>query len=68
MLYHHFSSLLQSCEDLRANNENAFGGMVGSTMMALAMNFPFFQIMKYLLILTWFRVGKYLQRPFGHDR
>ena len=58
----------QSCEDLRANNENAFGGIVGSTMMALAMNFPFFQIMKYLLILTWFRVGKYLQRPFGHDR
>ena len=58
----------QSCEILRATNKNAYGGTVGATIAALAMNFPFFQIMKYLLILTWFRVGKYLQRPFGHDR
>ena len=58
----------QSCEILRATNKDAYGGRVGSTITALLMNFPFFQIMKYLLILTWFRVGKYLQRPFGHDR
>ena len=58
----------QSCVDVIGNNPNAYGGPVGATIMAMAMNFPFFQIMKYFLILTWFRVGKYLQRPFGHDR
>ena len=59
---------LKSCEELRANDNNAYGGKGGATIVAMMMNFPFFQIMKYLLILTWFRVGKYLQRPFGHDK
>jgi hypothetical protein len=44
------------------------GGTSASLFAALAMNFPFFQVLKYLLLITWFQVAKYLNNPFGHDR
>ena len=39
----------------------------GFTAVALLLNFPFFQLMKYLLIFGWLQAAKYVQLPFGSD-
>ena len=36
--------------------------------VAIIMNFPFFQVLKYLLILGWFLVANEVSNPFGFDR
>jgi hypothetical protein len=56
-----------SCEDILKNSGNS-GSIAGAIFQALIMNFPFFQVIKYILVLTWFHVAKHVARPFGHDR
>ena len=56
-----------TCEEILQSSANT-GGIAGSVFTALIMNFPFFQVMKYLLLLTWFQVAKDVAQPFGHDR
>ena len=35
---------------------------------ALVVNFPFFQIMRYVLIFGWLRIANHVRFPFGLDR
>ena len=36
--------------------------------IALIMNFPLFQVIKYILILSWVKTAFILQNPFGFDK
>ena len=44
------------------------GGSGVNLGTALIMNFPLFEVVKYLLILGWFQVASYVSDPFGLDR
>ena len=56
-----------TCENILKDSGNS-GTIGGAIFLAFIMNFPFFQVIKYVLVLTWFIVAKMVARPFGHDR
>ena len=56
-----------TCENILKDYGNS-GTIAGAIFSAFTYNFPFFQVIKYILVLTWFYVAKMVARPFGHDR